>query len=102
MEQQRLLLDLLAGVIANLNVCVDLLEKAAQKDPEWFDSKNYPHGAAAFRRHIRAGMPAIKCGRGYRCKRLDAECFWESLNRKPRAPSDSVEDLLRASGVIAT
>jgi hypothetical protein len=75
-------------------------ERAATEEP-WYDSRSYPHGAKAFRRHIHDGMPAVRVGRGYRVRRVDAETYWAQLAKKPRTRrprSASAADCLAAAG----
>jgi hypothetical protein len=76
-------------------------ERVAEPE-EWFTSATYPHGARAFRRHVKAGMPAVRVGKGYRVRRTDAERYWTTLQRKPRARAgDDAEAVLRAAGFRA-
>jgi hypothetical protein len=101
-HDQKQVLQLLAGMVASLNSCIHLLNAGKQDEPDWYDHSSYPHGAKAFRRHIKQGMPAMRCGRGYRCKRSDAEDYWQKLKKKPQLKTEpTVDELLRLSGIIA-
>lgn len=84
---------------------VEALGAPTEHAPEWYDHRTYPHGPEAFRRHIRAGMKAVRAGKAYKVRRSDAEAFWTTLAPRARKaktlkPQDlSTAELLRMSGL---
>ncbi len=85
-------LDVLRQCAAALLALADLHEQQ-QRDPQptWFDSRSYPFGPKAFRRHIHGGLKAIRVGKRYRVASLDAQAFWVTLERKPAPKPQAVD-----------
>ncbi len=88
-------------VIIEASALVGLLGGTVAAPVEWYDSQSYPHGPKAFRRHVRAGMKAVRVGRGYRVRVEDAEAFWTTLRTLKKGKSRKVETPATASSPVA-
>lgn len=86
-------------IVIDLRAAIEALGQTPPAAAEWYDCYSYPFGKRVFRRHISAGMPAVRAGKAYRVRIDDAEMFWATLKRKPKlvAPTSTPKGIDAAS-----